>query len=505
MQLCHHRLVQADGQQGRREVAQINFEQLGLEALASRIQDGSVSVEAYVAHCAEACRQAAGLGAFTQLDAQGALEQARAIDLKRQQGFTLPPLAGLPYAAKDNIDTVGFATTGGTGILRDLQPAANAGIIDVLANHGAILLGKTNMHEMAVGGTTTNPTYGATRNPYAPDCVPGGSSGGSGAAVGARLVPFALGTDTAASVRLPASYCGVAGFRPTALSRAEKVYPNDGVVPCAYEFDTVGPIAKTVADLDFLDRVIRQRPAMAAPDPGRLRLGVPEHYFFDDLETPVADVMERALQLLRNAGVTLVSIPSNDYVGPSTDGFLILLGEAVCRDWPEYFDPALGRPPVDALLRDLKAMDVIALVEQLRAAPPSAADIERAKSLERRQARQVYLETLNKYQIDAVIFPTAPLLPPLIAVEGDSAHRSVVINGKDMLLVTTLIRNTMVGSFLGIPGVSLPAGLSPSGLPVGVELDGRSGKDAELLAAARTVEDILGRIAPPQPFAVKTA
>ena len=183
--------------------------------VAALLQSGEVSAESYVQSCLERHAECADINAVTWIKADRVLVEARSIDARRRNGEALPALAGIPFAVKDNIATQGFPTTAGSGTLEGAPAKADATVVRQLRELGAIMFGKTNMHELAMGGTTTNAFYGATRNPRARDHVPGGSSGGSAAAVAAGMVPFALGTDTAASVRFPAAFCGVAGFRPT--------------------------------------------------------------------------------------------------------------------------------------------------------------------------------------------------------------------------------------------------------------------------------------------------
>ena len=188
-------------------------------------------------------------------------------------------LAGLPVPVKDNFDTADMPTTGGTPGLRDHRPRHNAPVVQRLIDEGACIMGKLNMHELAYGITSNNGAFGAVRNPYDPSRIPGGSSGGSGAAVAARMAPVALGSDTGGSVRIPAALCGVAGMRPTTGR-----YSQAGVVPISHTRDTAGPLARSVADLALFDSVITGVPNDLPTIPLRgARIGVPRGHYFDNL------------------------------------------------------------------------------------------------------------------------------------------------------------------------------------------------------------------------------
>ena len=197
------------------------------------------------------------LNAFITLNKTGALTAARAIDTMRKAGTTLPALAGLPIVVKDNINTRDLPTTGGTPALRNVQPTANAPSLQKLIDAGAIVLGKTNMHELAFGITSTNLASfaGPVKNPYDLTRITGGSSGGTAAAIAARIVPSGLGTDTGASTRLPAALCGIVGLRPSVGNGgAQRRYTDtNAVVPISHTRDTVGPMGRTVAEVALLD------------------------------------------------------------------------------------------------------------------------------------------------------------------------------------------------------------------------------------------------------------
>jgi indoleacetamide hydrolase len=236
-----------------------------------------------------------------KLNAFISLADAVPLPVNHAEATALPGRsAGLPIAVKDNIDVAGFRTTAGTPGLRDWRPATDAPVVSRLRGEGAVIIGKTNMHELAVGITSNNPTFGAVRNPHDHSLIAGGSSGGSAAAVAMGVVTAALGTDTAGSCRIPASLCGCVGFRPTTGR-----YPSDGVVPLAATRDTIGILTQDVSDAILLDEIITDTPTAPAGLKGR-RLGVPGPYFYDDLDDQVRPVIDAALARLEDAGAVLV-------------------------------------------------------------------------------------------------------------------------------------------------------------------------------------------------------
>ncbi|WP_269764849.1 amidase family protein, partial [Burkholderia ubonensis] len=190
------------------------------------------------------------LNAFRTLDRNAVLQAARAADERRSRGGALGRLHGLPIPVKDSVNTRALPTSNGTLSLSGFRPSADAGVIGLLDDEGAIVMGKTNLHELSFGWTSNNETFGAVRNPYDLARSPGGSSGGSAAAVSAGMAPLAVAEDTWGSIRLPASFCGLAGFRP---SRGR--YPDDGIMPLSRNFDQVGPLARSVDDLVLFDQI----------------------------------------------------------------------------------------------------------------------------------------------------------------------------------------------------------------------------------------------------------
>lgn len=443
---------------------------------------GDVGCAEYAGALLARAQRKANLNALVAQDGDALLAAARALDESGAARDASLALAGIPIALKDNINTVMLTTTACTGALLGRVPPANAPVAQRLFDAGALLAGKANMHELAFGITTNNALTGATRNPWDPRMIPGGSSGGSAAAVGARIVPAAIGTDTGASVRLPAALCGVAGLRPT-VGR----YPGAGIVPISHTRDTPGPIARSVDDIALFDRVMSADPQPPAKrELCGVRLGVPRRYFYDGADPEVLTLVENALQRLHEAGVELIEAEVES-LGPLSNavGFPIALYEWT-QDLPAY----LHECGYDLTLADIAAgvgsADVAQILDEQLGdrAVTKAAYAEALRTRTRLQA--VYADYFSRHRLDAMVFP-ASILParPI----GDDAM--VELNGRWVPTFLTYIRNVEPGSNAGIPGISLPIGLTGAGLPIGLELDGPAGGDRHLIALAGAVEAVL--------------
>ena len=421
---------------------------------------------------------------YITFDTEGALAAAAAADESVKAGDTLGPLHGVPIVVKDNIAAAGLPTTGGTPALKEWVPGEDAPVLKKLRDAGAILLGKTNLHELAFGITSNNAAFGAVANAYDPGRFAGGSSGGTGAAVGARLAPAGLGTDTGGSVRIPSALNGVSGLRPTTGR-----YPAEGIVPISATRDTPGSIARTVADLVLLDAVITGSMSPIEPtDLGTVRLGVPG-VLTENLSPETDRLFKEALEKLKNAGVTLVPVDISTELGlAGKAGFPIALWE-VKRGLAAFLqthETGLGLQDIadEAASPDVKfVFDNLVLGNE---AIPDAVYREAMDDM-RPLIQAGYAEVFAANKLDALVFPTTPL--PAQPISG--SDETVSLNGEDVPTFPTFIRNTDPGSVAGIPGLSLPAGLTSEGLPVGLELDGPAFSDRHLLSLGLAVEAVL--------------
>lgn len=475
--------------------------QLALTATqaVAAIKEGRLSAEAYVTTLLARAEALADLNALIALDRAGAVAAARGIDAMRQSGTTLPALAGLPIVVKDNINTRSLPTTGGTPALRGVQPSANAPSLQKLVDAGAIVLGKANLHELAFGITSTNLAEfaGPVRNPYDRSRIPGGSSGGTAAAIAARIVPAGLGTDTGGSTRIPAALCGIAGLRPSVGNGgAQRRYHDaNAVVPISHTRDTVGPMGRTVADIALLDSVVTGRPMTQRIELRGLRLGIPAS-FWTGLDAQLAAVVDAARGRLAGAGVVFVDA---DLAGLSAlndkVSFQLALHEPIA-DIPAYLAATgvtgLGVADIAARIAspDVKAAFGAILADAFGGAYAAAIDVFRP------QMQALYARYFADNALDAMLFPTTIL--PATAIDAVKGSSTVSINGAAPVdTFGTYIRNTDPGSNAGIPGLSIPAGMTAGGLPVGLELDGPLGSDERLLGIGMAMETLLGSLRAP--------
>lgn len=443
-------------------------------AIASR----EISSEEYARELLTACSENDSLNAFVSLDETRVLESAR---LKDSAPAT-NALHGLPLGLKDAIGTADFATTAGTAALQNHRPNHNAEVVEPLLDAGAFVFGKLNLHELCYGITSNNAYTGSVRNPADKTKIPGGSSGGAGAAVAAGLVPAALGTDTGGSIRIPAALCGVVGFRPT-IGR----YSQKGIVPVSPTRDTAGPLCRGVDDAAMIDAVISQSAdQLERLSPSKLRLGIPNQYFLDNLHHDTREIFEARLDDLRTNNWVLVNVDIKGIEPPLEGcGFPIALYEtkAALINYLAEFAPQ--GPSLKELISQISSPDVKAVLTGLTQ-PEFAdmADVYRDAIANRRPKLQSILaSTFSENRLDAIIFPTT--IMPACAIGDDE---STQLNGEDVAVFPTYIHNTDPGSIAGIPGISIPAGLTSTGLPVGIELDGPSGSDRHLLAVAAALE-----------------
>lgn len=428
------------------------------DAYLRRIEQLNPRINAYITVTAERARA----------DAKRATEELSA-------GRSRGPLHGIPVALKDLYETAGIRTTGGGKIHADHIPAADCTAARRLRDAGTILLGKLNTHEYAYGGTTNNPHYGATRNPWNLEHIPGGSSGGSGAAIAAGLATATLGTDTGGSIRMPASACGVVGMKPT-YGRVSKA----GVLPLSYLFDHAGPLTRTVEDAalllnaiagyDPLDPTTVRTPtedytAQLHGDLKGLRIGIPRAYFYDHLEDGIAGPVEEAISTLRRLGADVHDVAISGAAEGVGAVFALVLAEA-----QEIHADALRTRPGDF------GADVRAL---LTSPPPEGAAL--MLGLRARDALCVSVRNALE-SVDLLVTPTSPIVAARIGQE------TVRYGGMEESILLAMIRCTAPFNATGLPALSVPCGFTPAGLPIGLQIVGRSFDESTVLRAGHAYE-----------------
>jgi indoleacetamide hydrolase len=443
----------------------------------------------------ERAEQLKDLNAFIFLNKDLALVTAAEIDEGRSG-----PLAGLPVVVKDNINTVDYPTSGGTPALQNAHARRDAPSFKTLFKAGAIIIGKTNLHELAFGITSTNlaPFAGPVKNPYDKTRIPGGSSGGTAVAIAAGIVTCGLGTDTGGSTRIPAALTGTVGLRPSVGNGGPQRRYNDTdlVVPISHTRDTVGPMGRTVADVALLDSVITHSPMAVAGSLRGKRFGVPAS-LWSGLDRDLENVMKAARRKLEDAGAIFVEADiAGLFEQNARVSFPIALHEPIA-DIPAW----LQASEIEGItLADIAAK--IASPDVKGAFGAIMADAfgpayEDAISVQRPALQKMYDDYFRDNNVDAILFPTtvAPA-PPIDLVKG-SGEMSIN-GGAPVPTFDTMIRNTDPGSNAGIPGLSLFAGMTPGGLPVGLEIDGPVGSDTKLLSLGLSMEAILGNAPPPK-------
>lgn len=458
------------------------------------LRNGDITAEAYAGALLRQCQSGASLNAFITLRPQLVLEAARECDRRRRTGKALGPLHGLPIPVKDSVNTGDLPTTAGTPALRHFQPAADARTVAVLRKAGAIVLGKTNLHELSYGYTSNNHAYGAVHNPYDPTRIPGGSSGGTAAAVAYRMAPLGIAEDTEGSIRVPAALCGLAGFRPTTGR-----YRTTGCAPITPLFDQLGPHARSVGDLLLFDGVITGDSTSASrPSLEGLRLGVIRRFYWSGLDPEVERVTDAALKRLTAAGVQLVEADL-----PELPHLISLTTDPVQNhDVKPSLTRYLAQYHTGVTFESLVAQaspDVRVMIE--RAVRPDGPDfVPEAQYLEVVKVhlpalRQLFKDYFVRSGVAAIILPTTILPAPRLGEES----MEVDVRGVRMPLDVAMARNIAPGSTAGLPGLVLPAGLTSAGLPVALQFDGPAGTDRSLLALGLALEEVLGRLpAPPQ-------
>ncbi len=438
------------------------------------------------------------IDAFITVTREKALEQAAKVDADIAAGKEVGDLAGVPVALKDNISTDGIVTTCASKMLENYVPPFSATVTEKLYDAGAVLVGKTNMDEFAMGGSCENSYFKPTKNPWDTTRVPGGSSGGSAAAVAASQVPLALGSDTGGSIRQPASHCGIVGMKPTygAVSRF-------GVVAFASSLDQVGPMARTVDDVALLYKTIAgldKKDATSKPvtfpaignSVKGMKLGIPKQYYGDGIDAEVKEAIYKAIEDLKALGaeVVEVSLPSTDYALSAY--YIISSAEASSNlarfDGVKYGFSAGWGTNITDLYETTRSEGFgdevkrrIMLGTYVLSSGYYDAYYKRAKALQKVISAE--FEDAFK-QCDAIVTPLSPTTAYKI---GEKQDDPVAMYAGDICSVTLNIA--------GLPGISIPCGFGENHLPIGMQLIGPKFSEANLLTIAKTYETAKGGFA----------
>ena len=417
------------------------------------------------------------LNSFITVTPEEALQQAVTADIRLARGLEVTPLTGIPIAIKDNIATAGIRTTAGSRALSHRVPEYDALTVARLRAAGAIILGKTNMDAWAMGSWGLNSGFGPTFNPVDTDRLPGGSSSGSAAAVAGHLAFAALGSDTGGSVRQPAAICGIVGLRPT----LHGINPA-GLMPSIPSCDTIGPMARTVPDTRILFEVLSGKSTTDAPIrfPTALRFAIPRDLEQMRWEEGIGRNFGKMIDLLRDSGAILISMDLPD-LAITQMSYHALAAVGAAQSIAEYYglEGNFGSRLQASLRTGELGPEVVArcnlglqyLFGNKRAQYEAALSI-------RQSVERSYVQLLNM-NVDVIMTPTSPLLAPL-------AHHVT-----DAPPLPPWDRLTIPAALAGLPALSMPSGLSPEGLPIGLQLIGRANGEFDLLAIAAGLELLL--------------
>ncbi len=413
------------------------------------------------------------LNAFITVTADSALTQAKRAERQIARGEYRGPLHGIPVSLKDLFYTRGIRTTAGSKILKRFVPGTNAPVVDRLLEAGAILMGKTGLHEFAFGATNVNPHYGPVHNPWNPDRISGGSSGGSAAGVVAALSLASLGTDTGGSIRIPAAACGCVGLKPS-----YGLLPTDGVIPLAGSLDHVGPLCRCVEDAAIMLEILtgaRSGRRNTESRPSRqlragikgIRIGVPKQYFFERLQIDVCRGVLEAVSCLERLGARVAPVHLRGMNETAELAAQITVGEALAYHWDW-----LQKRPGDY------GADVRGRLEESRDQPTVV--------YLRAQARR---ETYRRRLIEAMADVDVMVAPTLPITASPIGQDDVPIGRSHENVRLALLRLTRPGNLSGLPAVSVPCGFSADGLPIGLQLMGHPLGEVTVLRVAHAFEE----------------
>jgi aspartyl-tRNA(Asn)/glutamyl-tRNA(Gln) amidotransferase subunit A len=415
------------------------------------------------------------LRAFLTILAEDARRQARTAERDIHRGRARSPLHGIPISLKDNFWTRGIRTTAGSKILADFVPEADSDVAAKLARAGAILLGKTNMHEFAYGITGENPHYGSSSNPWARDRISGGSSGGSAVAVATGMGLASVGTDTGGSIRIPAALCGIVGLKPTF-----GLVSTAGVVPLGSTFDHVGPITRSVTDACImLEAIAGKYPrGETRPDhrklrsnrPRRFRIGLPKEFYFERLPSEVQRLVEAAAKKFESLGARIEEVSLPRLTGAIDQASNLVVAEASDYHQSQGYYPARAADYGDDVRGHLELGHRLPAVDYLRGLRS------------RREIVEDFLAAFEK--VDVILSPTSPISAPHI---GEPTVP--IAGGGESAVRAQLLRLTRPANQTGFPAMSIPCGFTREGLPVGLQLMAPRWGEARLLAIALAYEE----------------
>jgi Asp-tRNA(Asn)/Glu-tRNA(Gln) amidotransferase A subunit family amidase len=459
---------------------------LGASEAIEGMLKGEFTAEAFAtALLDQAARLQQELNAFRTLRPDDVKAAAREADRKRATRQKLGRLHGLPIPVKDSVNTSTLPTSQGTRALENFVPRQDAGVLKPLFAQGAILMGKTNLHELSRGWSSNNLTFGPVLNPYDRTRTPGGSSGGSAAAVAARMAPMAIAEDTYGSIRVPAAFCALAGLRPT-----YRRYPDDGIMPLSRDkFDQVGPLARNVRDLILFDSVVTgARDEVRPASLKGVRIAVSPAYLAEGQDRECARLTSEALDRLKSAGVEIVVAELPEPMREASAVVRGILGFELLDSIADF----LREQGTGISLEELAAKAGADLAPRLVRGDPGDPETYRALLRKKEAITAATAEYFRTHEVQALAF--APTMMPAF-VQGNP--QNVPIDGRSTDILTAIGRNVALGSCASLACLVLPIGLTDAGLPVALEFDAPSGSDRRLLGLGLSLERALGPVRAP--------
>lgn len=451
-----------------------------LRTIRNALAEGVTSSEAFVTQALERATAIESLNAFITLDESGAVRAARASDQRRLSGSPLSPLDGVPIAVKDSIAVKDLPWTGGCGYFRDFIASTDAPVVAKLRACGMVILGKTNMDELALGVTSQNEAFGSVGNAADKTCLAGGSSGGSAVAVATGIVPVALGSDTGGSGRIPAALNGCAAHRPSLGLMSAK-----GTMQLTTSRDTISTMA---ADTDGLQGLLNALVPSLPADPlslSGLRFGLVTAWL-ESSAASVQDVFSQKLSALSSAGVRVQHVNVAEIVAIHDDIGMSLMIEEASHFWTRFLQQhdlgsmdeltsCISNPGVRHVFEDIKRQSKVRETKYFHDILPKL-----------HKARLKYAQLFSDFQLDAILFPLPGVqAPPL------GTGQFMTVDGQERDVFSTLTEKTALGSLTGHPGISVPIQSKNGGMPIGLGLDGPIGSDARLLSIASRIESCL--------------
>ncbi|MDC3412119.1 amidase [Terrihalobacillus insolitus] len=407
------------------------------------------------------------LNAYITVCYKQAMMEAIRLEKQIMNGCQIGLLSGIPISVKDLIFTKNIKTTMGSGVFKDFVPSFDAEVIKTLKQHGVIIMGKTNMHELAYGTTSDDSYFGPCKNPYDLTKISGGSSGGSAVAVSSGLCVGALGTDTSGSIRIPASCCGVVGMKPT-YGRINV----DGIYPLSWSMDHVGPMTRNVTDNAIIYSVLVGDPTFSQVEKLDLKdvvLGLPTAYFFDDLEGDVRESITKAIQLMESLGVAIESVHTPEMKK------VMEISSAIDRSEAYFINQEVALDEHNSLGNETRSRIL------------KGADIRAYEFLYAQKVKEELSLSFNKIfeTVPFIVTPTIPILPTNIG------EAFVTIDQRKVEVRSELMKFTFLANYLGNPAITFPCGFSKTGLPVGIQIMGQKNDEAGLYKVAYMLEQAL--------------